>query len=113
MAASVKVLRPARADLNRRKSLRTPDGIVRPHHRYRAEKASSLSASSTPPRTSNNGRRIVFFTWTGFDGLCARYRRLRCTGKPINVVTVAIARELAAFAWAIAITIMPAFQQTA
>jgi hypothetical protein len=67
VAASVKVLRPAQADLNRRKSLRTPDGIVRPHHRYRAEKASSLSASSTPPRTSNNGRRIVFFTWTGFD----------------------------------------------
>jgi hypothetical protein len=36
-----------------------------------------------------------------------RYRRLHRTGKPTNVVAVAIARELAAFAWAIAITVTP------
>jgi hypothetical protein len=34
--------------------------------------------------------------------LCARYRRLAAAGKPANIVTVAIARELAAFVWAIA-----------
>ena len=34
--------------------------------------------------------------------LCARYRRLARTGKPANVVTAAIARELAGFVWAIA-----------
>ena len=34
--------------------------------------------------------------------LCARYRKLARTGKAANVVTVAIARELAGFIWAIA-----------
>jgi transposase len=34
--------------------------------------------------------------------LCARYRRLARTGKPANVVTTAIARELSGFVWAIA-----------
>jgi transposase len=34
--------------------------------------------------------------------LCARYRRLAPTGKPANVVTAAIARELTGFIWAIA-----------
>ena len=34
--------------------------------------------------------------------LCSRYRRLAKAGKPANVVCVAIARELAAFVWAIA-----------
>jgi len=34
--------------------------------------------------------------------LCARYRKLARTGKPANVVTAAIARELAGFIWAIA-----------
>ena len=45
--------------------------------------------------------------WKAQVRLCARYRRLHRTGKPTNVVTVAIARELAAFAWAIAMTITP------
>jgi transposase len=34
--------------------------------------------------------------------LCTRFRRLRARGKPIQVVVVAIARELVAFMWAIA-----------
>lgn len=45
--------------------------------------------------------------WKGQVRLCARYRRLIRSGKPVNVVTVAIARELAAFAWAIAVATMP------
>lgn len=53
---------------------------------------------------------VKAIAWKAQVRLCARYRRLRCTGKPTNVVTVAIARELAAFAWAIAITVMPAPQ---
>jgi len=40
--------------------------------------------------------------WKAQTRLCARYRRLACTGKPANVVTAAIARELAGFVWAIA-----------
>ena len=34
--------------------------------------------------------------------LCTRYRKLARSGKPANVVTGAIARELAGFIWAIA-----------
>jgi transposase len=40
--------------------------------------------------------------------LCARYRRLARTGKPANVVTAAIARELAGFVWAVARRVPPA-----
>jgi transposase len=50
---------------------------------------------------------IRAIAWKAQVRLCARYRRLRRAGRPTNVVTVAIARELAAFAWAIAITVMP------
>src|SRR5271163_4822300 len=40
--------------------------------------------------------------WKGQVRLCARYRKLARTGKPANVVTAAIARELSGFVWAIA-----------
>jgi len=40
--------------------------------------------------------------WKAQARLCARYRRLSKAGKPTNVICVAIARELAAFVWAIA-----------
>jgi hypothetical protein len=39
---------------------------------------------------------------------CTRYRRLQNTGKPQNVIVVAIAREMAAFVWAIARMAQPA-----
>lgn len=41
--------------------------------------------------------------WKAQVRLCGRYRRMQRAGRPKNVVTVAIARELAAFVWAIAI----------
>lgn len=50
--------------------------------------------------------------WKAQVRLCDRYRRLRRAGKPSNVVTVAIARELAAFVWAIATLTMPPFAET-
>ena len=40
--------------------------------------------------------------WTAQERLCRRYRILARAGKPPTVVTVAIARELAGFVWAIA-----------
>ena len=46
--------------------------------------------------------------WKGQLRLCARYRKLARTGKPANVVTAAIARELAGFVWAIARRVPPA-----
>ena len=45
---------------------------------------------------------IKDIAWKAQVRLCARSRRLARAGKPTNVVCVAIARELAAFVWAIA-----------
>jgi hypothetical protein len=41
-------------------------------------------------------------SWKAQVRLCKRYRRLMARGKNANQVVVAIARELAAFVWAIA-----------
>jgi transposase len=43
--------------------------------------------------------------WKAQVRLCKRYRRLLARGKHVNEVVVAIAREMAAFAWAIARTV--------
>ena len=45
---------------------------------------------------------IKEIAWKAQARLCARYRQLVKAGKPINLVCVVIARELAAFVWAIA-----------
>jgi len=45
---------------------------------------------------------IRTIAWKAQVRLCARFRRLRARGKPVQVVIVAIARELVAFMWAIA-----------
>ena len=45
--------------------------------------------------------------WKAQIRLCARYRRLSARGKPATLVVTAIARELAAFIWAIARKITP------
>jgi transposase len=39
---------------------------------------------------------------------CARYRRLSAAGKKLPVVVAAIAREIAAFLWAIGREVAPA-----
>ena len=43
--------------------------------------------------------------WKAQLRLCKRYRLLSARGKHVNQVVVAIAREMAAFAWAIARTV--------
>lgn len=48
--------------------------------------------------------------WKAQIRLCARYRRLAARGKARTVVTTAIAREMAAFIWAIARHVQPAEQ---
>jgi len=45
---------------------------------------------------------ICQISWKAQLRLCARYRRMMARKKPAQVVAVAIARELAAFMWAIA-----------
>ena len=41
-------------------------------------------------------------SWKAQVCLCNRYRRLLARGKQVDQVVVAIAREMAAFVWAIA-----------
>jgi hypothetical protein len=53
-------------------------------------------------RQEEQPRPIREIAWKAQLRLCARYRKLARTGKPANVVTAAIARELAGFIWAIA-----------
>lgn len=51
--------------------------------------------------------------WKAQIRLCARYRRLSARGKPATLVVTAIARELAAFIWAIARKVTPNTQPAA
>jgi transposase len=53
-------------------------------------------------RQESQPKSIREIAWKAQLRLCARYRKLARTGKPANVVTTAIARELAGFVWAIA-----------
>ena len=53
-------------------------------------------------RQKSQPKLIRDIAWKAQLRLCARYRRLARTGKPANIVTTAIARELSGFVWAIA-----------
>ena len=59
-------------------------------------------------RQESQPKPIRDIAWKGQVRLCARYRRLARTGKPANLVTTAIARELSGFIWAIAQSVPPA-----
>ena len=60
-------------------------------------------------RQENQPKPIRDIAWKAQVRLCARYRKLARAGKPANIVTTAIARELAGFVWAIArqVTVTP------
>ena len=53
-------------------------------------------------RQEEQPKPIREIAWKAQLRLCARYRKLARSGNPANVVTTAIARELAGFIWAIA-----------
>jgi transposase len=53
-------------------------------------------------RQERQPKLIRDIAWKAQLRLCARYRRLARAGKPANIVTTAIARELSGFVWAIA-----------
>ena len=53
-------------------------------------------------------RSIREIAWKAHLPLCAHYRKLARSGKPANVFTAAIDRELAGFVWAIARRVPPA-----
>jgi transposase len=53
-------------------------------------------------RQERQSKPIREIAWKAQLRLCARYRKLAQAGKPANIVTTAIARELAGFVWAAA-----------
>jgi transposase len=53
-------------------------------------------------RLEKHPKMIQDISWTAQVRLCKRYRQLVARGKHAHIVTVAIARELAGFMWAIA-----------
>jgi len=59
-------------------------------------------------RLLNLPARIREIAWDAQLRLCGRYRRLAAKGRCKNVITTAIAREMAAFVWAIAREVEPA-----
>ncbi len=59
-------------------------------------------------RQEEQPKAIRAIAWKAQTRLCARYRKLTRAGKPANVVTAAIARELSGFVWAIARRVPPA-----
>lgn len=59
-------------------------------------------------RLTNLPKAVREIAWKAQLRLCSRYRRLAARGKPRTVVTTAIAREMAAFIWAIARHVQPA-----
>jgi transposase len=55
-------------------------------------------------------RTVREVAWKGQIRLCARYRKLIVAGKSKTVVVTAIAREMAAFLWAIGQEVAPEAQ---
>ena len=71
-------------------------------YRYPARVSETLR-----PRLEGLPKAVRDIAWKARVRLCARYRRLTAAGKKTPVVIAAIAREMAAFLWAIAHQIEP------
>jgi transposase len=67
------------------------------NYRFMARRSRVIEA-----RACKATARIQAIAWEGQKRLCQRYRQLMETGKQKKQVTVAVARELAGFIWAIA-----------
>jgi transposase len=71
-------------------------------YRYPARVSETLRA-----RLDGLPKAVRDIAWKGQVRLCARYRRLSAAGKKLPVVVAAIAREMAAFLWAIGREVAP------
>ena len=67
-----------------------------------ASRSPATVSRSLQLRLENVPQGIQAMSWKAQVRLCNRYRRLMARGKQVNQVVVAIAREIAAFVWAIA-----------
>ena len=91
-----------------------PDrNIARLHHSISAQ--SGLLTDDYPARLSRAlqvrqeglPKIVRAIAWKAQVRLCARYRRLMAAGKRQTLITTAIAREMAAFLWAIRHEVQP------
>lgn len=71
-------------------------------YRYPARVSETLRA-----RLEGLPKAVRDIAWKSQVRLCARYRRLSAAGKKLPVVVAAIAREMAAFLWAIGREVAP------
>ncbi|UWU19243.1 IS110 family transposase (plasmid) [Rhizobium sullae] len=71
-------------------------------YRFPARVSSRIQA-----RLEDLPRTVREIAWKGQVRLCARYRKLMAAGKPKVVAVTAIAREMAAFLWAIGQEVAP------
>ena len=60
------------------------------------------------PRLEGLPKAVRDIAWKAQTRLCGRYRRLSAAGKKLPVTIAAIAREMAAFLWAIGQQVEPA-----
>lgn len=58
-------------------------------------------------RCARTSQEVQQIAWKAQVRLCGRYRKLMTKGKPKGVVVTAIAREMAAFLWAIGQQVAP------
>jgi len=72
-------------------------------YRFPARVSAALTA-----RLEGLPKAVRDIAWKAQIRLCARYRRLNAAGKKLPVVVAAIAREIAAFLWAIGREVAPA-----
>jgi transposase len=71
-------------------------------YRHGARVGRALLDRALLDRTCNLSKPVRDIGWKAQLRLCNRFRRLILAGKPATVVVTAIAREMAAFLWAIA-----------
>ena len=76
-------------------------------YRYPARVSETLRA-----RLDGLPKAVRDIAWKAQLRLCARYRRLSAAGKKLPVVVAAIAREMAAFLWAIGREVASAYAET-
>ena len=72
------------------------------HARHRPSRSRALLA-----RSQGLSEEVLALAWKAQHRLHERYRRMRARGKEMNVVIIALARELAGFIWAMGQLVLP------
>jgi transposase len=100
--------RTRRGGISKTGNARVRCAFVEAAHAYRYPARISKKLQE---RQAELGKSILDISWACQMRLCARFKRLHASGKNRNKVVTAIAREIAAFVWAIAKEVkIPSYQ---